>query len=144
MMSCIFRRPTEAAIGGKTDDDTRYLGDEHGKVVELLPLKPVRTLVKGLCSSVHATVVVSMSALYRPRLAAMSSTTVALTFIEPFLGLDTGKPAGDRFADLVGAVFLNEVNAGHGGLGLVWPGAHKLALGPGQDRAWLCIDEELW
>ncbi len=46
----------------------------------------------------------------------------------PWSACEAGWPAGDRLADLVGAVFLDEVDAGDIVLGLVRPGAAGFAL----------------
>src|SRR5437868_14045641 len=50
---------------------------------------------------------------------------------------------GDRGADLVGGVFLDEVRPGHGDLGLVRPGAAEFPLLPDQDGARFGVDEQL-
>ncbi|MBL77787.1 MAG: hypothetical protein CL459_02280 [Acidimicrobiaceae bacterium] len=56
---------------------------------------------------------------------------------------EPGVPVGEGSADLVGAVLLDEVRAGHGDLGLVGPGPAELPLGAGEDRPRLGIHEEL-
>ena len=56
---------------------------------------------------------------------------------------DCLSPRGERLADLVGAVLLDEVVAGDGDLGLVGPRPAELALGADEDRAGLGVHEQL-
>src|SRR6516165_3651751 len=55
----------------------------------------------------------------------------------------TAHEVGDRLADLIGAVFLDEMAPLHRHFGLVRPGAANFPLPADQDRAWVCINKEL-
>ncbi len=55
---------------------------------------------------------------------------------------DALQPIGQCPANFIGAVFLNEVIAGHGDFGLIFPRAAKHPLGPDKYRARIGIDEK--
>src|SRR6516162_8512954 len=61
----------------------------------------------------------------------------------PSLRAYTAHEVGDRLADLMGAVFLDEMAPLHRHFGLVRPGAANFPLPADQDRAWVCINKEL-
>ena len=70
-------------------------------------------------------------------ITALTSISVSLWCVHPAHEVAYGR------ADLIGAVFLDEVGARDGHLGLVWPGPTEVALRDRQYRARLRIDEKL-
>lgn len=54
------------------------------------------------------------------------------------------EPGGDGLADLGAGVFLDEMDAGRGHLGLVRPGTAEVPDQADQDAAQLGTDEQLW
>src|SRR5215472_7549416 len=67
----------------------------------------------------------------------------AMSCSRPSLRAYTAHEVGDRFADVIGAVFLDEMAPLHRHFGLVRPGAANFPLPADQDRAWVCINKEL-
>ena len=53
-------------------------------------------------------------------------------------------PISDRRPDLIGAVFLDEVNPGDGHFSLIWPGPAVVTGRSGEDAARVGVDEQFW
>src|SRR5688572_21861737 len=88
----------------------------------------------------RATRTASMQTRGTPKNSTRKTSMAIIESGGSFQGLDE---VGNGGADLVARVFLDEMQSGHGDLGLVRPGPAELPLLADQDRARFGVDEQL-